>query len=113
MTIYLPMVPQAAVAMLACARIGAVHSVVFAGFSPEALAGRIKDCDSRIVVTADEGLRGGKKIPLKGNVDAALQQCHDVDRVIVLQRTGADVGRVEGRDGGRTGRDRGWRIHAW
>ena len=97
-TIYLPMVPEAAVAMLACARIGAVHSVVFAGFSPEALAGRIKDCDSRIVVTADEGLRGGKRIPLKANVDAALAQCPDVARVIVLQRTGADVGRVEGRD---------------
>ncbi len=97
-TIYLPMVPEAAVAMLACARIGAVHSVVFAGFSPEALAGRIKDCDSRIVVTADEGLRGGKKVPLKANVDAALEQCPDVARVIVLQRTGAGVGRVEGRD---------------
>ena len=97
-TIYLPMVPEAAVAMLACARIGAVHSVVFAGFSPEALAGRIKDCDSRIVVTADEGLRGGKRIPLKANVDAALEQCPDVDRVVVLQRTGAEVGRVEGRD---------------
>ena len=97
-TIYLPMVPEAAVAMLACARIGAVHSVVFAGFSPEALAGRIKDCDSRIVVTADEGMRGGKRVPLKANVDAALEQCPDVDRVIVLQRTGAEVGRVEGRD---------------
>ena len=97
-TIYLPMVPEAAVAMLACARIGAVHSVVFAGFSPEALAGRIKDCDSRIVVTADEGLRGGKRIPLKANVDAALEQCPDVANVIVLQRTGAEVGRVEGRD---------------
>ena len=97
-TIYLPMVPEAAVAMLACARIGAVHSVVFAGFSPEALAGRIKDCDSRIVITADEGMRGGKRVPLKANVDAALEQCPDVDRVIVLQRTGAEVGRVEGRD---------------
>ena len=97
-TIYLPMVPEAAVAMLACARIGAVHSVVFAGFSPEALAGRIKDCDSRIVVTADEGLRGGKRIPLKANVDAALEQCPDVANVIVLQRTGAEVGRIEGRD---------------
>jgi acetyl-CoA synthetase len=73
-TIYLPMVPEAAVAMLACARIGAIHSIVFAGFSPEALAGRIQDCDSRIVLTADEGLRGGKTIPLKANVDAALTQ---------------------------------------
>ena len=97
-TIYLPMVPEAAVAMLACARIGAVHSVVFAGFSPDALAGRIKDCDSRVVVTADEGLRGGKKIPLKANVDTALEQCPGVGRVIVLQRTGASVGQVEGRD---------------
>ncbi len=97
-TIYLPMVPEAAVAMLACARIGAVHSVVFAGFSPEALAGRIKDCDSRLVVTADEGLRGGKHIPLKANVDAALEQCPSVDRVIVLARTGAAVSMVEGRD---------------
>ena len=74
-TIYLPMVPEAAVAMLACARIGAIHSIVFAGFSPDALAGRIIDCDSTIVLTADEGLRGGKKVPLKANVDEALQQC--------------------------------------
>jgi acetyl-CoA synthetase len=72
-TIYLPMVPEAAVAMLACARIGAIHSIVFAGFSPEALAGRIEDCDSRIVLTSDEGLRGGRKVPLKANVDEALQ----------------------------------------
>ena len=72
-TIYLPMVPEAAVAMLACARIGAIHSIVFAGFSPDALAGRIIDCDSRIVLTADEGLRGGRKVPLKANVDEALQ----------------------------------------
>ncbi|MFM5907689.1 MAG: acetate--CoA ligase [Novosphingobium sp.] len=97
-TIYLPMVPEAAVAMLACARIGAIHSIVFAGFSPEALAGRIVDCDSRIVLTADEGLRGGRKVPLKANVDAALSHCPGVDSVIVLKRTGADVGMVEGRD---------------
>lgn len=97
-TLYLPMVPEAAVAMLACARIGAIHSIVFAGFSPDALAGRIIDCDSRIVVTADEGLRGGKHIPLKANVDEALTHCHGVEHVIVLRRTGADVPMVEGRD---------------
>ncbi|MFM5954233.1 MAG: acetate--CoA ligase [Novosphingobium sp.] len=97
-TIYLPMVPEAAVAMLACARIGAIHSIVFAGFSPDALAGRIEDCDSTIVLTADEGLRGGKKVPLKANVDAALAQCPAVDTVIVLARTGADVAMVAGRD---------------
>ncbi len=97
-TIYLPMVPEAAVAMLACARIGAIHSIVFAGFSPEALADRITDCDSRIVLTADEGLRGGKRIPLKANVDEALTRCPDVDTVIMLRRTGADVAMVAGRD---------------
>ncbi len=97
-TIYLPMVPEAAVAMLACARIGAIHSIVFAGFSPDALAGRITDCDSRLVITADEGLRGGKKVPLKANVDAALKQCAGVDTVIVLKHTGADVPHVAGRD---------------
>ena len=97
-TIYLPMVPEAAVAMLACARIGAIHSIVFAGFSPDALAGRIIDCDSRIVLTSDEGLRGGKKVPLKANVDEALKQCPAVDTVIMLRRTGADVAMVEGRD---------------
>ena len=97
-TIYLPMVPEAAVAMLACARIGAIHSVVFGGFSPEALAGRIEDCDSRLVITADEGLRGGKPIPLKANVDAALQRCTSVNRVIVMRRTGADVPMQAGRD---------------
>jgi acetyl-CoA synthetase len=97
-TIYLPMVPEAAVAMLACARIGAIHSIVFAGFSPEALAGRIQDCDSTLVITADEGLRGGRKVPLKANVDEALAHCPAVDTVIVLKRTGADVGTVPGRD---------------
>ena len=97
-TIYLPMVPEAAVAMLACARIGAIHSIVFAGFSPEALAGRIQDCDSTIVITADEGLRGGKKVPLKANVDEALAHCPAVDTVIVLKRTGASVAQVPGRD---------------
>jgi len=97
-TIYLPMVPEAAVAMLACARIGAIHSIVFAGFSPEALAGRIQDCDSRLVLTADEGLRGGKPVPLKANVDAALAHGTGVDTVIVLARTGAQVPMAEGRD---------------
>ncbi|QIK95984.1 acetate--CoA ligase [Sphingomonas sp. HDW15A] len=97
-TIYLPMVPEAAVAMLACARIGAIHSVVFGGFSPESLAGRIQDCDSNIVVTSDEGLRGGKTVPLKANVDAALEHCTSVDTVFVLRRTGADVAWAEGRD---------------
>ena len=97
-TIYLPMVPEAAVAMLACARVGAIHSIVFAGFSPEALAGRIEDCGSRIVLTADEGLRGGKKVPLKKNVDEAINHAPGVDKVIVLKRTGTDVGMVAGRD---------------
>lgn len=97
-TIYLPMVPEAAVAMLACARIGAIHSIVFAGFSPEALAGRIIDCDSTLVITADEGLRGGKPIPLKANVDAALEQCPGVSTVVVLKRTGAAVPVIAGRD---------------
>jgi acetyl-CoA synthetase len=96
-TIYLPMVPEAAIAMLACARIGAVHSIVFAGFSPEALAGRIDDCESTVVLTADEGLRGGKKVPLKANVDAALEKV-PVRRVIMLRHTGADVPMVAGRD---------------
>ena len=97
-TIYLPMIPEAAVAMLACARIGAVHSVVFAGFSPEALGSRIDDCASDVVITADEGLRGGKRIPLKANVDAALEHHGKVRRVIMLRHTGADVPMVEGRD---------------
>ncbi|MFC4256541.1 acetate--CoA ligase [Altererythrobacter xixiisoli] len=98
-TIYLPMVPEAAVAMLACARIGAVHSIVFAGFSPEALGGRIDDCASDVVITADEGRRGGKTIPLKANVDAALEHhAPNVKSVIVLRHTGADVPMVAGRD---------------
>ncbi|MCC6924360.1 acetate--CoA ligase [Novosphingobium sp.] len=97
-TIYLPMVPEAAVAMLACARIGAIHSVVFGGFSPDSLASRIEDCDSTVVLTADEGLRGGKAVPLKANVDEALTKVGSVDTVIVLKRTGAAVTMVEGRD---------------
>ena len=80
-TIYMPMIPEAAYAMLACARIGAVHSVVFGGFSPDSLAGRIEDCDSKMVITADEGLRGGRKIPLKANADAAIAKAGGVDHV--------------------------------
>jgi acetyl-CoA synthetase len=97
-TVYLPMIPEAAYAMLACARVGAVHSVVFAGFSPDSLAGRIKDCGSTIVVTADEGLRGGKTVPLKANVDEALAQCPEVSTVLVVARTGAAVAMQAGRD---------------
>src|SRR5271168_4335264 len=90
-TIYMPMIPEAAYAMLACARIGAVHSVVFGGFSPDSLAGRIEDCKSNIVITADEGLRGGKKVPLKANTDAAIAKAGGVDHVIVVRRTHAAV----------------------
>ena len=97
-TIYLPMIPEAAFAMLACARIGAVHSVVFGGFSPDSIAGRIQDCRSRFVITADEGLRGGRKVPLKANVDAALSQCPEVHSVLVIARTGAPVPMIPGRD---------------
>ncbi|MDB5449507.1 MAG: acs [Phenylobacterium sp.] len=97
-TIYLPMIPAAAYAMLACSRIGAVHSVVFGGFSPDSLAGRIQDCDSRIVITADEGVRGGKTVPLKLNVDEALKACPGVEDVIVVRRTQADVPMTPGRD---------------
>lgn len=97
-TIYLPMIPEAAYAMLACARIGAIHSVVFAGFSPDSLAGRINDCDSRFVITADESVRGGKRVPLKANVDAALAQCPGVATVLVVSRTGADLPTQKGRD---------------
>ena len=97
-TIYLPMIPEAAYAMLACARIGAIHSVVFAGFSPDSLAGRILDCKSEVVITADEGLRGGKTVPLKRNTDIAMTQCPDVKRVIVVERTGAKELMHAGRD---------------
>jgi acetyl-CoA synthetase len=96
-TIYLPMIPEAAYAMLACARIGAIHSVVFGGFSPEALAGRIEDAASDVIVTADEGLRGGRKVPLKSNVDAALEKV-SAKSVIVVTRTGAEIDWVPGRD---------------
>jgi len=98
-TIYLPMIPEAAVAMLACARIGAIHSVVFGGFSPDSLAGRIADCASSVVITADEGIRGGKKVPLKANVDQALSSAgtETVQHVLVVKRTGTNVA-MYGRD---------------
>ena len=97
-TIYMPMIPQTAYAMLACARIGAVHSVVFGGFSPDSLAGRINDCDSAVVITADEGRRGGKTVPLKANVDKALDQCPGVEKVLVVHNTGAAVAMKGSRD---------------
>ena len=97
-TIYMPMIPEAAIAMLACVRIGAVHSVVFGGFSPDALAGRIRDCDSNMVITSDEGVRGGRPIPLKANTDAALDNCPDCNKVIVVRRTGGEINWVAGRD---------------
>ena len=97
-TIYMPMIPEAAVAMLACARIGAIHSIVFGGFSPDSLANRIQDCGSNLVITADEGLRGGRKVPLKANTDAALASCPTVDHVIVVRRTGGETGWEDGRD---------------
>ena len=101
-TIYMPMIPEAAYAMLACARIGAVHSIVFGGFSPDALAGRIEDCRSNFVITADEGVRGGRPIPLKANTDKAIEIAENdgakVDKVIVVRRTGGDVAMQDGRD---------------
>ena len=97
-TIYMPMIPEAAFAMLACARIGAIHSVVFGGFSPEALAGRIHDCECSILITADEGRRGGKPVPLKANVDKAAERAPSLKTVIVVKATGADVAMQEGRD---------------
>jgi acetyl-CoA synthetase len=98
-TIYLPMIPEAAYAMLACTRIGAVHSIVFGGFSPDALAGRIEGCGSKVVITADEGLRGGRKVPLKANADAAAKKApHIVQTMIVVKRTGGPVDWADGRD---------------
>jgi acetyl-CoA synthetase len=97
-TIYLPMIPEAAYAMLACARIGAIHSIVFGGFSPDALAGRISDAKSEVVITADEGLRGGRKVPLKANVDVALEKAEGVKTVIVVKHTGGDIAWQNGRD---------------
>ena len=96
--IYLPMIPEVAVAMLACARIGAIHSVVFAGFSPESLAGRIRDCEARVLVTADEGWRGGRRVALKANADDALERCPTIERCVVVRRTGDPVAWHAGRD---------------
>jgi acetyl-CoA synthetase len=97
-TIYLPMIPEAAYAMLACARIGAIHSVVFGGFSPDSLAGRIDDCKSGVLITADEGLRGGRKVPLKANADEAIKKVGGIEKVLVVKRTGAKVPLTQGRD---------------
>jgi len=99
-TLYMPMIPEAVYAMLACARLGAVHAIVFGGFSPDALADRIEGCESRVVLTADEGLRGGRKVPLKTNVDAAIDRlgANVVDHVIVVRRTGGNINMVAGRD---------------
>ncbi len=97
-TIYMPMIPEAAVAMLACTRIGAIHSVVFGGFSPDSLAGRIQGGKSNCVITADEGLRGSRKVPLKANADKAIADCPTVKKVFVVKRTGGDIAWVDGRD---------------
>ena len=97
-TIYMPMIPEAAYAMLACTRIGAIHSVVFGGFSPEALAGRIEDCNSNLIITADEGIRGGKTIPLKQNTDEALKKASSCKKCLVIKRTNADINWVNNRD---------------
>ena len=97
-TIYLPMIPEAAYAMLACARVGAIHSIVFGGFSPDSLQNRIDDADSKFVITADEGLRGGKPVPLKKNADAALAKCKGGEKVLVVRRTGNPVAWTPGRD---------------
>jgi acetyl-CoA synthetase len=97
-TLYLPMIPELAISVLACARIGAIHSVVFGGFSPDSLSGRIQDCDSNLVITSDEGLRGGRPVPLKANTDAALASCPSVKNCIVVKRTGGSIAWTEGRD---------------
>ncbi|MCZ6859394.1 MAG: acetate--CoA ligase, partial [Alphaproteobacteria bacterium] len=97
-TIYMPMIPEAAIAMLACARIGAIHSVVFGGFSPDSLAGRIQDCESNCIITSDEGVRGGKSIPLKANTDAALANCPTIETCIVFRRTGGAIDWNDERD---------------
>ena len=103
-TIYMPMIVEAAYAMLACTRVGAIHSVVFGGFSPDSLAGRIQDCDSSVVITADEGVRGGRKVPLKHNVDVALESCPNVTTVLMVTRTGIELPMTEGRLGDLGGR---------
>src|SRR3954468_14523352 len=97
-TIYMPMIPETAIAMLACTRIGAVHSVVFGGFSPESIASRVDDCKSTLVITTDEGLRGGKRVPLKANTDAALEKTAAKPKVVVLRHTGGTVNMQAGRD---------------
>ena len=97
-TIYMPMIPEAAYAMLACTRIGAIHSVVFGGFSPEALAGRIEDCNSNLIITADEGIRGGKTIPLKQNTDEALKKASSCKKCLVIKRTNGDINWINNRD---------------
>jgi acetyl-CoA synthetase len=97
-TIYLPMIPEAAYAMLACTRIGAIHSIVFGGFSPDSLASRINDANSKLIITADEGLRGGRKVPLKVNTDDALKRCAGNEKVVVVRRTGGQVAMQPGRD---------------
>ena len=97
-TIYMPMIPEAAYAMLACTRIGAIHSVVFGGFSPEALAGRIEDCNSNLIITADEGIRGGKTVPLKQNTDEALKKASSCKTCLVIKRTNADINWIDNRD---------------
>ena len=97
-TIYLSMVPELAYSMLACARIGAIHSVVFGGFSPDSLAGRIQDCDSSVIITSDEGIRGNRPIPLKANTDGALENCPTIEKCVVVERTSGDINWVEGRD---------------
>ncbi|MCA1974995.1 MAG: AMP-binding protein, partial [Caenispirillum sp.] len=96
--IYLPMIPEAAVAMLACARVGAVHSIVFGGFSPDSLSNRIQDSECNVVITADEGLRGGRKVPLKANADKALESCPSVETMVVVKRTGGAITMKDGRD---------------
>ncbi|WP_108682383.1 acetate--CoA ligase [Methyloceanibacter sp. wino2] len=97
-TIYLPMIPAAAYAMLACARIGAIHSIVFGGFSPDSLAGRIEDCKSAVIITSDEGRRGGRSVPLKANADAAADKSGHVEKILVVRHTGGDIPWTEGRD---------------
>ena len=97
-TIYMPMRPEAAYAMLACTRIGAIHSVVFGGFSPEALAGRIEDCNSNLIITTDEGIRGGKTIPLKQNTDEALKKASSCKKCLVIKRTNGDINWINNRD---------------